>query len=406
MALHTLIETAGWVLASVISLFLIQAFLIWVISLLVPYPRKPGSPYLHHFTVIITAYRNIIMCNPLVESLLKNDYPNLNIIIVADECEVSDFHMYGENIQVIVPPEKLGSKVLSMEMGARSLPKKTEGVIIMDPDNLTHPEFLYKINDYFHKGFEVVQGIRIAKNRESSVARSDSLGEFYYNFTDRYLTFNVGSSATISGSGMAIQKEVFLDFIHSQKVESKLASGPILGEDKMLQNYTVLRGGRVAFDPDAIIYDEKLSSGKQVERQRTRWINTYFENLGDAFRLVFAGIFKFRWNALILGLVSIKPPLFMLAGSAVIMLLAGLLIDMRISLMLAGALIIFVLFFIYAAMRSPHSTNVLSSIWGVPSFIYFQLKALLKTRKHRKDFLATENTQKISIDEMVKNKGN
>ncbi|MEJ2004028.1 MAG: glycosyltransferase, partial [Cyclobacteriaceae bacterium] len=351
------------------------------------------------------AYRNIIMCNPLVESLLRNDYPHLNILIVADECEVTDFHMYGKNVRVLVPEKKLGSKVRSMVYAAEQLSSDTEGVIIMDPDNLVHPEFLFKLNEYFHKGYAVVQGIRIAKNKNSSVARSDSLGEFYYNYTDRYLTFNIGSSATISGSGMAIRKQAFLDFIHSDKVSRKLARGPILGEDKMLQNYTVLKGGRIAFDPEAIIFDEKLTSGHQVERQRTRWINTYFENLGDAFKLILAGLFRFRWNAFILGLVSIKPPLFMLAGSAVIIAAAGYFIDHRITLMLIGGILIFGFFFIFAAIRSPHSSNVLASVWGVPSFIFYQVKALFKTRKHRKDFLVTENSQKVSIDEMVKDKG-
>ncbi len=274
----------------------------------------------------------------------------------------------------------------------------------MDPDNLEHPDFLFNINAYFHKGFDVVQGIRIAKNKNSTIARSDSLGEFYYNFTDRYVAFNVGSSATIAGSGMAIRKDLFLSFLRSNKVRSKLKGGPILGEDKMLQNYTVLNGGRIAFEPQAIIFDEKLISGKQVERQRTRWINTYFENIGDGFRLIWNGLTRFRWNALVLGLVSIKPPLFILAGSAVIMAILGAFLDIRISAMLLLAMMIFGSFFIFAAWRSPHSKNVLKSVWGVPKFIWYQIRALSKTAKHRKDFLATENSQNISIDDMIDEK--
>jgi cellulose synthase/poly-beta-1,6-N-acetylglucosamine synthase-like glycosyltransferase len=214
----------------------------------------------------------------------------------------------------------------------------------------------------------------------------------------------VGSSATIAGSGMAIRKERFLAFLESKKVTSKLKEGPILGEDKMLQNFTVLNGGRVAFEPEAIVFDEKLVSGKQVERQRTRWINTYFENIGDAFRLIWKGITRLRWNALVLGVISIKPPLFMLAGSAVIMAILGAFIDLRIPLMLISALILFVLFFIFAAWRSPHSQNVLKSIRGVPKFIWFQVRALLQTGKYRKDFLATDNSQNVSIDEIVDHK--
>jgi cellulose synthase/poly-beta-1,6-N-acetylglucosamine synthase-like glycosyltransferase len=394
-------QILGWSLAGLIVLFLVQAILIWLISLFVKYPKRPENSYLHPFTVVITAYKNIVMCNPLVESLLRSNYPNLDIILIADECDTADFYIKEKNIKVLVPERPLGSKVRSLAYAIDHIDKNSEGVVVMDPDNLAHPDFLYNINDYFHKGYEVVQGIRIAKNKNSSIAKSDSLGESYYNFTDRYLTFKIGSSATIAGSGMAIKKKLFIDFLTSNEVKRKLDNGPILGEDKMLQNFTVFQGGRIAFEPRAIIFDEKLVHGRQVERQRTRWINTYFDNINDSVKMIINGLTKLSWNAFWLGMVSLKPPLIILVGVTILVAVLSFLIDPRISILLLGGLILFALFFLYASWRSPHTTNVSGSILGLPKFIFHQLKALIKTRKHRKDFLTTQNSQNISIEDLM-----
>ncbi|MFX4827802.1 glycosyltransferase, partial [Acinetobacter baumannii] len=78
-----------------------------------------------------------------------------------------------------------------------------ERLTIIDSDNIIDPDYLQALNVYFDKGFKAVQGLRDAKNIDTTVAALDAARDIYYHYYDGKLLFEVGSSATLSGSGMA-----------------------------------------------------------------------------------------------------------------------------------------------------------------------------------------------------------
>ncbi|ULT39534.1 glycosyltransferase family 2 protein [Niabella defluvii] len=74
-------------------------------------------------------------------------------------------------------------------------------------------------------------------------------GIFTIIFTTEVL-FNIGSSATLAGSGMA-----FSVSLYEQCLGSKDVSGA--GFDKVLQYEIIKRSNRIAFCEEAIVYDQK-----------------------------------------------------------------------------------------------------------------------------------------------------
>jgi len=57
------------------------------------------------FGVIITAYRNANITQPLIESLLRQTHEKFIIYLVADNCESVDFSYPGNKRVVILRPE-------------------------------------------------------------------------------------------------------------------------------------------------------------------------------------------------------------------------------------------------------------------------------------------------------------
>ena len=59
------------------------------------------------FGCIITAYKNAEISKPLIDSLLKQPFPNFHIYLVADECDISDFCLEDKKLMVLNPKPPL-----------------------------------------------------------------------------------------------------------------------------------------------------------------------------------------------------------------------------------------------------------------------------------------------------------
>ena len=53
---------------------------------------------------------------------------------------------------------------------------------------------------------------------------------------------------------------------------------------------------RIAYAPKALVYDEKVETGRAVEIQRSRWLFSYFQNVPNALRLLLGGLLGLDWN--------------------------------------------------------------------------------------------------------------
>src|SRR5690606_15815551 len=121
---------------------------------------------------------------------------------------------------------------------------------------------------------------------------------------DRKLLFDAGSSATLSGSGMAFNADLYKHFV--QRVRHEGA-----GFDKALQARLVKDGYRIAFAADAIVYDQKTTHSDQLVKQRSRWINTWLISLRMGVDLLAHSILKNDRNAFFFSIALLRPPLFL-----------------------------------------------------------------------------------------------
>jgi cellulose synthase/poly-beta-1,6-N-acetylglucosamine synthase-like glycosyltransferase len=347
---------------------------------------------------IITAYKDWQIAAPLIRSIQKQTFRNFHIYLVADNCSELVDISNQEQLTVIQPEYPLNSKIKSIQLAVDNFKNRHDAVLILDPDNLLHSDSLGNLVDSFKKGFDVIQGQRVAKNLDTKIAALDALGEIYYNFNQRQAPFAAGSSATIAGSGMLIEFELFLNYLRVFDDEK----GVVLAEDKLLQMFVIQQGNRIAYREDALIFDEKSSTGSQVQKQRTRWLKSYFDHIGDAFSLMEVCLSKKNYQGAFFSFMISTPPFIILVA---LMLVTGLTSWAFAPQYLIGvgySLVLFVLSWVLALYFSHTPKVIWQAIPWIPVFMARQVLSLLGFGKAKKDFLATEHTQYLEIEEVWK----
>lgn len=346
--------------------------------------KKPVGNQLPDYGIIVTAYEQTQQLPFVVSSLLKLNYTDYHIYVVADKCDISNLRFESDKVTLLRPEQTLGSNTRSHFYAIKNFVRAHSHLTIIDSDNLTDPEYLNELNVYFNQGYSAVQGIREAKNLESTYACLDAARDIYYHFYDGKILFGAGSSATLAGSGMAFTTALYKECLGHLDVTGA-------GFDKVLQDGIVSRKYRIAFAGRAVVYDEKTSSTDQLVNQRARWINTWFKYFAFGFRIFFRGILNFNWNQTIFGLVLLRPPLFIFLLLSVFFLLINLFIAPAAALVWLVALLIFVSGFYIALKASPTDPRIYESLINIPKFIFFQVSALFKAGKANKISVATKH---------------
>lgn len=345
------------------------------------------------FAIIVTVHQDTDFIAPIVDSIQKQTYKNFHVYIVADDCDVSNIQINQKNVSILQPPTALHSKIKSIQHALSSINNNADALIILDADNLIHPNFLGVINGYFQKGYKVVQAGFKPKNTSTVYARMDAIGDLYNFFTEREMRMLMGLSSTIWGAGIAIDMELYKEVKYTDYLG---------GFDKKLQAHLVQRVERIAYAPEAILYDEKISSGKSLENQRTRWISSYFKYFKDSWSILRSGLKKFNFNLIYFGFHTLRPPLFIILGFALITTLIDLYFDIRFYhswLFLLGA---FFLSFALIVIIKGQDIKYLKTMLLLPFFVARQVMALLKLKKAKHSFLKTQNHNVIYISDLLR----
>lgn len=346
--------------------------------------RGTGMSHSADYAIIVTAYQQTQQLSAVVDSILKLNYSNYIVYIVADNCD--DENLFFDHKQVIIlrPPEVLASNVKSHFYAIRHFKRPHERLTIIDSDNLVDREYLNELNLVFNKGYQAVQGVRKAKNLNTPYACLDEAGDIYYRMIDRKLLFEAGSSAALSGSGMAFTTDLYQQCLEEVKINGA-------GFDKVLQYELLIRNHVIAFAESAIIFDEKTSKTGQLVKQRSRWINTWFKYTYLGGKLFIASLTKPSLNRFWFSLMLLRPPLFMLIGIASLCFVINLFLDAWMAVAWVGGLSVFALTVAYALFYFKADQKIYRSLISVPKFIGYQLLALLKVKKANKLSVATEH---------------
>ncbi len=348
----------------------------------------------YDFAAIITAHQDTRFIAPLVDSFMKQSYNKFKVYVVADDCNLGHLTFADERIILLTPPHALHSKIKSIRFAISNFKSEPDVLIIFDSDNLVHPNYLENLNHYFQRGFKVVQTHMLSKNTDNTYAGLDSMGHVYYSFYERLVKMQLRMSSAILGLGIAI------DFALYKEVNYQNTIG---GFDKKLQSQLARKVKQIAFAEDAIVYDEKVEDAAVLQKQRTRWIYSYFGHFKESWLLTKSGCKNLNAGQILLGVSMLRPPMILLLFAMVILVFLSFFVNLTL---LYGWLIIvplFVLNFILTIATQSRQKGILQSLKHLPLLVMSQLKSVLKIKKAKKHFLKTEHKRIIYIDDLLKN---
>lgn len=378
--------TTLWiVLQALIGYNLVFPFLLYCIWLIFRRKQKAVLTTTPDYAFIVTAYQFTATLPSVVNSILKINYENYLIYVVADNCDITDLHFDDERVVLLKPPVTLASNTKSHAYALGSFLRPHDVLTIVDSDNLLHPEFANQTNVLLGQGFEAVQGLRAAKNLTGTIAGLDAARDLYYHFYDGKVLFECGSSATLAGSGMTFKTNLYSNFLSTHMVEGA-------GFDKVLQAWIIGNKKRIAFAEDAIIYDEKTSRPDQLVKQRSRWINTWFKYFKYGFGITFKAVKNLNFNQFLFGIVLLRPPLFLFLIGSMFCLLINLVFGAFLpTLLWVLAMLIFVLSFFISLIHGKADEKIYKSLKDIPKFMVYQVSSLIKAKRANKISVSTEH---------------
>jgi cellulose synthase/poly-beta-1,6-N-acetylglucosamine synthase-like glycosyltransferase len=341
--------------------------------------------------ILIPSYKedNIIVDTATRAS--QTDYPFFEVFVIADRLQPETVESL-QSIPVNVVPVsfEIGMKSKSLNAALDGIAEnRFDLVLILDADNLMSPNCLEKVNSAFQQGFKAVQCHRVAKNKNNAVALLDAISEEINNNLFRRGQRAFGLSASLIGSGMAFEFEK----IRAVFSDEYILTNP--GEDREIELQLIKAGILVEYIQDAFIYDEKVSSAAVFEKQRTRWLEAQFTNIKRMFDQDVKTISHklAYWNKLFqVMLLPRSLYLLLLVVMTLLFLLSWLLnfplfypapaiwLTLAIAYMLSLAI---------SVPRSYYNYSTLKAVARVPVLMLAMLRAMLRMKANRKEFLHT-----------------
>jgi cellulose synthase/poly-beta-1,6-N-acetylglucosamine synthase-like glycosyltransferase len=386
------------VITSIIFIYLgiysLYLFIFSVAGKLIKVKTPPQSAVLAKFVVYICSYKEDEIILNSATSAVTLDYPKelFHICVIADSLKPETIVKLKQlPIQVLEVVFESSTKSKALHKAIENTADGFDAAIVFDIDNVAAPDFLYQINNYLQAGEKVIQGHRVAKNTNTSVAILDAISEEVNNhiFRKSQRVFNL--SAAIIGSGMALEYKLFKDVMF--RIDA------VGGFDKEMGLKLTKDGIGVAYADKALIYDEKVSNSEVFKKQRRRWLSAQFNLLRNYGASGFAAVFKhanFDYFNEIYQL-SILPRVLML-GLMPFMLVISLLLPAGYGpdwhLWLAATICCYV-GIIIAIPTAFYNSKFLGALIRIPMIFFTMLLLLFKLKGANKKFIHTPHTHSV-----------
>ncbi|AQG80769.1 glycosyltransferase family 2 protein [Spirosoma montaniterrae] len=342
--------------------------------------------------VLIPAYKEDAVIVDSVLANLRQDYPanRFDLIVIADSLQPDTLAQLGtlpvRVFEVSFPVSTVGKAIRTALDQIQTT--DYDIIAVADADNLLAVDFLSRVNEAFAQGWQAIQGHRVAKNTNTSVAVLDAISEEINNSIFRKGSRALGLSSPVIGSGMAFDTALM-----KQAMTTSVTMG---GYDKELEMNIVLNGQSIAYLEKAYVYDEKVAQRAVFENQRTRWIAAQLQFLVHNYKTGCNELLKGRFEV-VLGLFrAVIVPRVLLLGVLILLSVAGLFAADNWLWMLPAAMLltlcVSLLISIPAYLRQKLTVRELLLL---PKLMISFGRAILNMQKAFRSFMHTPHTATV-----------
>lgn len=270
-----ILQTVTMVLLAILSV----AFFYQVAYLFVPVllgkkriKRKP-QPKQHRFAILIAARNEEKVIGHLLDSIHMQKYPQnlITTYVVADNCTDSTARIAAENGAIVY--ERFDTQQVGKGYALNYLLDRIEeeggqdrfdAFMVFDADNVLMPDYFAQMNRLVDEGYQAFTGYRNTKNFGSSWI-SAGYGIWYLHDSCHLSKsrMRLGLSCAVTGTGFGFTTSLL------KKMDGW--NYFTLTEDIEFSTWCAVRGIRIGYCHDAILFDEQPVTLRQSWRQRTRW---------------------------------------------------------------------------------------------------------------------------------------
>lgn len=264
-------------------LYIIQEALVWIITIfwvyqfvisicsLINFKEKPLlEEKTNRFMAIIPAHNEEAVVENLIMSLQKQDYPKdfYDIYVIADNCTDNTAKIAKKAGAIVYERfdsmHKTKGAALKWFLGQKiEEDAPYDAFCVFDADNIVDVNFLKNMNKKLCQGETVVQGYRDIKNPTDSWVTA-GYAIFYWTMNRFYhlARYNIGLSPLINGTGFMVRFD---------QIKPEGWNTVTLTEDIEFSLKQIIKGEKLGWARDAIVYDEQPVGFKQSWSQRSRW---------------------------------------------------------------------------------------------------------------------------------------
>ena len=341
------------------------------------------SQRMTRFLVLYPAYNEDRVIVNAVERFLEQNYPSdlYTLVVISDHMQ-PETNRYLASLPLILltPTFKKSSKAKAMQYAINEVQGNFDNVVILDADNVVRPEFLSQLN-ILCSVYDAIQCHRCAKNANNDVAVLDGASEEINNTIFRKAHNRLGLSSALIGSGMCFDYELF------RKNVFQLTTA---GEDREMEALLLRQEVFIKYAPDIHVFDEKVSSQDNFQRQRMRWMTAQVQSLLYQLPKIPSAIIHGNIN-----FVDKTIQQALIPRSILIVLLGGISVLMTLFIpdwcekwwVLFGILAVSLFIAIPAQLRFRSFAKVLT----IPALVLRMLKNMLHIDRKNTDFIHTQH---------------
>lgn len=273
----------------------------------------------HRYAVIISARNESMVIGNLIESIHNQTYPAelTDIFVVADNC-TDDTAEVAQQAGAIVYKrfnnELVGKGYALDWLFERIRNDYNDGTydayIVFDADNVIAPNFIEEINNVYDNGYRIITSYRNSKNYGKNwITAGYSL---WFLREAKFLNnarMKIGASCAISGTGFLVSADIIKEnngWIHH-----------LLTEDIEFTTDSIIKGEKIGYCAEAVLYDEQPETFAQSYRQRLRWSKGFYQVFAKYGANLFKGILKGNFSCYDM-LMVIMPAMLLTLISTVV----------------------------------------------------------------------------------------
>ena len=268
-----------------------------IIYFIIPYVKKE-KPHketaLHRYAIMISARNEENVIATLVNSIHHQDYPQelVDVYVIADNCTdntASAAEEAGAIVFVRNDLEKVG-KGYALDYAINRIFKEKgedyyDGFMVFDADNILDTNYISAMNRTFSDGHRIITSYRNSTNYGTNWITAGYA--LWYIRESKFLNHSrmlLGSGCAISGTGFLVHKDIIKEmggwkyFLLTEDIEFSVANS--------------IKGEKIAFCSDAILYDEQPQTFMQSWKQRLRWARGFLQVFGKYGSNLVKSIFK------------------------------------------------------------------------------------------------------------------